>query len=430
MRRHFLPLFVAALIPAAASQAADPTPGAAVANASVTAGGSGTSTDWPMYRGAHHDGTSTEHILKQWPADGPRVVWKIPMGLGFSAISVAGNRAYVNGEKDGKESCYALEADTGKERWVVPIDEKSIKDRQGGDGPRSTPTIDGKYVYVLGTYMKLKCLDAETGNTVWQHDLVSEYKGKVPGWGNAASPVIDGNLIFVSGGPGNALMAFDKTSGSVVWSHGDENHTHSTPTIATIDGVRQVIFFMQPGLVSVEPATGKELWRYAFPYKTSTASSPVVVDGGIVFCSAAYGNGAGACQVTKNADGSFTAKELWRTPGKNQNHWTTPVAVGQNIYGLFKEPSELRCLDAKTGAIRWAQPKFAWQGATTYVDGCILVQDKGGDLVLVEATPDKYHELARCKPLSGKCWTMATVANGRIYARSDTEAVCLDVSVK
>jgi outer membrane protein assembly factor BamB len=228
--------------------------------------------DWPMYRNTSHDGRSDEKILKPWPEGGPKVLWKVPMGAGFSAVSAAGNRAYVNAEKDGAENCYCLDVDTGKTVWAKPIDKRTIHEGQGGNGPRSTPTIDDGKVYLLGTYLKLLCLDAATGDTLWEHDIAKEYRGQLTSaraiktWGAAASAVVDGDLVFATGGgPGETFMAFDKKTGALKWKHGDEVLTHATPTIAEIDGVRQVIFVAQSGLVSCEPATGSELWK--FPIK-------------------------------------------------------------------------------------------------------------------------------------------------------------------
>ena len=264
--------------------------------------------DWPMYRNATHDGHSDEKILKTWPEGGPKVLWKAPMGLGFSAVSVVGNRAFVNGESDGKECCVCLDADTGKEVWKAATD-SSIKDRQGGDGPRSTPTVDGDFVYVLGTHLKLTCLKIADGSVAWSHDLRKEFGGEELQWGNAASPILDGDRLFVNagGGRGQSLLAFDKKTGKDLWAKEDDKVTHSSPTVATIHDVRQVIFLTQRGLVAVKPEDGTELWRWDFSYSTSTASSPIV-GGDFVYCAAAYSVGAGACKMSAVAgDGTFSA---------------------------------------------------------------------------------------------------------------------------
>jgi outer membrane protein assembly factor BamB len=388
-------------------------------------------SDWPQYRGPSHDGSSPESgIVKNWPKSGPKVLWKVPTGAGFAAISVSNDQAFCFIDRDAQEVCISFDAGNGKDLWSHSVD-KSIVDRQGGNGPRSTPAIDGDNVYVLGTYLKLLCLKKSDGSVVWQHDLKKEFAGQIIGWGSAASPLIDGNLIFAcaGGGNGQSLLAFDKKTGQLVWKAEDDKLTHATPVPATIHGVRQIIFFTQSGLVSVVPESGKVLWRYGFPHSTSTAASPIV-GGDIVYCAAAYGVGAGACKVSKTDDG-FSAAEIWRNSGgKMQNHWTTPVYRDGYLYGLYKEPSSLRCIEMATGKEMWSQRGFAWQGATVLVEGHVLVQDDKGALVLVEATPKSFHEVARTQALAGKCWTMPAISNGHVFARSDKEMVCLDLSGK
>ena len=392
-------------------------------------------TDWPQYRGPNHDGSTPEKISLKWPTEGPRQVWKAELGYSFGSFAVAGGKAFcfIQRKVDGqdREVAVALDANSGKELWASPVGQPTY-DKQGGDGPRSTPTVSGGFVYLLGAYQVLSCLDANTGKEIWQRDLVKEFGGTVIRWNHAASPVLDGDLIFVNaGGDGQAFLAFNKKDGKLAWKGGSDKPTHASPVPATILGVRQVIFFTQSGLVSVSTQDGKILWRHPFPYTTSTASDPIVWND-IVYCSAGYGVGGGACQITKTGN-DFSAKELWRHKGGTVNHWTTPVGKDGYLYGIFgfkdfgKAP--LNCVDISTGKEIWSQPGFGSGGGTILVGGThVLVQSDKGPLVLVEATPKGYNELARAQPLGGKCWTMAVVSGGRIFARNTKEGVCLDVA--
>ena len=159
------------------------------------------------------------------------------------------------------------------------------QDNKGGDGPRSTPAFDSGRVYTLSGRLILKCLDATDGKEIWSKDLVKENQAKVIMWENAASPMIDGDMIFVAaGGPEQSLIAFDKKDGHVVWKGQSDGMTHSTPVAATILGERQVVFFTQKGLVSLAANTGKLLWRYPFRYSIFDAMSPIVF-GDMVYCS-------------------------------------------------------------------------------------------------------------------------------------------------
>jgi outer membrane protein assembly factor BamB len=394
--------------------------------------------DWPQYRGPKHDGSTIEKgIAEKWPKGQPKVLWKRPVGKAFGSFAVAGGKAYLFMERGGKEVAVALSPDTGDELWHTPID-KTIFERQGGDGPRTTPTVDGDRVYLLGTYFHLACLNASDGKIIWEKNLAKDHdvpnnNRSIGKWGNAASPIVMGDLVIVNGGgSGQTFLAFNKSDGKLAWKTGDEKITHATPTPATIHGVPQIVFFTQAGLVSLQPETGKELWRHAFPFDTSTASSPIVggKDGDIVFCAAGYGVGAGAFKVTKNGD-TFSAKEFWRTPGENLIHWSTPVYQDGYLYGIFghnqRGTAPLKCLDIENGKEKWSHPGFGSGGGTILVDGHVLVQGDKGELTLVKASPAKYEEVGRFQKLGGKCWTMAIYVDGRIYARSDQEAICIQL---
>jgi outer membrane protein assembly factor BamB len=401
--------------------------------------------DWPQFRGPNHDGASSEKILTAWPAAGLPAIWKEPMTDGFSGITLDGGKAYtleareLNGAE--QEVCVALDANTGHELWAEPLGvaqydgggDSGTPDNNGGDGPRSTPACDGGKVYTYSSRMVLKCMDAASGKQIWACDIKGEYAGHNIHWESAASPLIEGNLVYVAGGgAGEALLAFDKNNGKLVWKGQDDKMTQSTPVSATILGVRQVIFFTQAGLLSVAPDTGAVLWRFPFRFSVATAISPVVC-GDIVYCSAAYGIGTSACKISKTADG-FAAEQVWHQPANVlANHWSTPVYSEGYVYGISGQAkygkAPLVCVEAATGKVVWSQPGFG-PGGCTLVDGCVLVLSDSGDLVLVKATPAAYQEMARSHVLAGKCWNAASVSNGRIYARSTKEGASLDVSVR
>jgi outer membrane protein assembly factor BamB len=292
---------------------------------------------------------------------------------------------------------------------------------------------DGR-VYVFTAKLLVAAFDARSGDEVWRRDLPKQHAGRNISWQNAQSPVIDaGRLHVAGGGPGESLLALDPATGAVLWKTGDEKITHATPIPATIHGVRQIVWLLQSGLVSVDPATGRELWRHAFPYKVSTAASPVV-SGDLVYCSAGYGVGAGAARIAKTGD-AWTAAEAYRFPGNRPlaNHWSTPVLSGGHLYGMFqfKEYGDgpVKCVDIATGAVKWEKAGFG-PGHVILTAGGVLALSDDGHLVLIEPTPAQYKELARAKVLDGKCWTTPVLSGGRVYARSTREAVCLDLGVR
>lgn len=401
--------------------------------------------DWPQYGGPELNRTTPERIGARFPAAGPKAIWRVPMENGFSSIAVSDGRAFTlvlrNSGGAPRETVVAFDAATGKELWSAPLGPVKINDgghqgtpdNNGGDGPRSTPSVVGDHVYVLSAKLVLSCFEAGAGQRVWSKDLIREHAGRNVSWDNAASPLVEGDLVFVGGGgPGQSLLAFNRLTGAVAWKAHDDRITHATPVAATIHGERQVIFFTQAGLVSVKPQDGSLLWRHSFPYRTSTAASPVVA-GDIVYCAAGYGVGATAVRIVQEAN-RFAARELWFSRGNQPvaNHWSTPVYHNGHLYGMFsfKEYGDgpLKCVELATGKVKWEQRGFGAGNAILAGDTVLALSDRG-ELVTVETSPAAYREISRAKVVAGKCWSTPTVANGRIYVRSTKEGACLEAPV-
>jgi len=402
--------------------------------------------DWPQYRGPQGDGICAGNAKLALPASADKVVWKIETKNGFSSFAIANGVAYtqVNRDVNGgpREMLVALDAKTGKELWAADMGigtydgggDDGAPNNDGGDGPRSTPTVDGGKVYVYNQSLVLSCFDAKTGKLLWSRDVTKEHAGQNIGWKSAMSPVIDGDLLFVGGGgPGQSMLGLNKATGAVVWKAHDEMITHATPVVATIQGVRQVIFFMQSGLVAVAPKDGALLWRFPMKHNVSTAASPVV-DGDIVYCSAGYGVGGAACRLLKE-DGKLKPVDLYRIPGDKQiaNHWSTPVLYNGHLYGMFSfkkyGTGPLKCVDIATGKVKWEKSGFG-AGNVILAGNTVVALSDDGQVVLVEAVPAAYKELGRLKVLEGKCWSTPAIAEGRLYVRSTKEGACLDLTGK
>lgn len=394
--------------------------------------------DWPQYNGRASDRVSQEKLAtKSFPKDGPKARWRVETGPGFSSLAVVGKRAYTLVLRDDDEVLVALDAESGKEAWAAKLSEPDYDGgadagedgNDGGDGPRATPSVADGRVFVYDANLVLYAFDATSGKELWKQDIADDFDGKKIQWNNAASALVEGAHVFVvGGGEGESLLAFEAATGKLAWKRGDEKMTHATPIAATLHGKRQVIFFVQSGLIAVEPATGTELWRTEFPYRTSTAASPVV-SGDVVYCSAGYGVGAAAWRIDQK-DGAFVPELLWRAANKNINHWSTPVVHDGHLYGMFsfKEYGKgpLRCIELETGEEKWAEAGFG-PGNVILVGGTLVALSDKGELVLVEPRPDAYHELARADVLPGKCWSMPAFADGAVYLRSTKESVRVDL---
>jgi outer membrane protein assembly factor BamB len=398
--------------------------------------------EWNSYRGPNGNGVTAAAVGKPWTTEGPKAVWTAPATKGFSSVASAGGIAatLMLREHEGSESEHIVvwDAKAGKELWASPLQyvkyqgggDDGTGDNRGGDGPRSTPAIDGGKVYVYGGNLDLSCYDGKTGKVVWKKDIAKDYGGKNISWQNATSPLIEGDLVIVGGGgKGQAFLAFDKKAGTLRWKGEDDTITHATPVPATIHGERQIIFFTKEGLAALSPKGGKVLWRQPFKFNVSTAASPVVSDN-IVFCSAGYGVGGGAYEVIKKGS-AWSTTELWRKEGNDvANHWSTPVAKDGMLYGMFQFKNygngPVKCVDIKTGDIKWSQEGFGPGNIILAGDTLLALSDKG-ELVQIAASPEGYKELARADVLEGKCWSTPTLIPGHIFARSTTQAACFAI---
>ena len=403
--------------------------------------------DWNQYHGRGSDNKTDELISSAtWLEKSSSQRWKISTPLGFSSFSSAGTKAFTliaEEDEDGlmREVCISLNTKTGKRlwsTWLCRMDYKSgggnsgAPNNNGGDGPRSTPSVlDGK-VWVYDSDMNLYCIDAANGKILWEVKVLKEHNGQNIKWKNSSAPLIEGELVIVyGGGAGQSMLAFNRISGKLVWKNGDETATHATPVATTIHGIRQIIFFCTSGLVSVDPKNGRELWRQAFPFKVSTAASPVVADD-LIYCSAGYGVGAGLYKISKKGN-QFSSSEVWRKKNDMFNHWSTPIHHNGHLYGMFSFKKygngPLQCIELKTGKIKWSHDGYGPGNVILSGDHLIALADDGF-LAVVKASPSKYNELARKKVLKGKCWSTPILSNGLVLARSTEEAVCLDARAR
>jgi outer membrane protein assembly factor BamB len=384
--------------------------------------GAALAADWPQFRGPNRDGISRETgLLKNWPAGGPKVVWKAPAGEGFSHLTVAKGRLFTLYGEGSNEVAVAYDAATGKQIWKTPLGSKFLSDQ--GNGPRSTPTVDGDMVYTLTASGRLAALNAADGKKVWQRDLRGELGAEPPQWGISTSPLVEGNLLLadVGGSGGRSLVAFDKKTGKTVWATQNEQAGYSAPIAITVGGVRQIIFFTGRAVLSVSPKDGKLLWRK--PWETDwdvNAATPIFVAPDKLYVSSGYSTGAALFRI-KVEGGKASADEVWRNR-RMKNQFSSSVLHNGHIYGF--DNSVLKAIDVNTGEEVWKESGFG-HGSLILADGHLVVLSERGKLLLVEATPAGYREKGSSQILSGKCWTGPTVANGRLYLRNEEQLLAL-----
>ena len=403
-------------------------------------------TEWPQWRGPNRDGVSGEvGILKAWPPNGPKMLWRVPLGEGFSGISVSQGRVYTMFSKGDDEFVVCLDATDGREIWRFRSD-STYYEYEGGNGPRSTPTIDGDLLFAISAQGKLYALNAASGQEVWSHDLPRKFGSKMPRWGYSISPLVDGESLLVEiGGKGEkSIVALNKNSGDVIWSSHKDKLGYSSPIAITVDGVRQIIFLTGTNLVSVSPTDGTIYWKYSWQTRGRlgydvNAATPVFIPPDKVFISTGYGTGAAVLQmrdfVSYNDDRAATdqikanrdtvrIEEIWKSPIM-ENKLASSVLYENHLYGF--DNSILKCIEANTGEEKWKSRGFG-MGTVILADGHLILLSGQGKLGLAEATPAGYIEKASAKVLSGRCWTVPTLANGKLYVRNLEEIVCLDMT--
>jgi outer membrane protein assembly factor BamB len=383
--------------------------------------------DWPQWRGPNRDGISRETgLLKNWPKEGPKVLWRAPSGEGYAAIVIAKGRGYTMIGQSGNEFLICFDPANGKEVWRLKTDGIFYNDQ--GNGPRSTPVVDGDFVFGLSGNGKLHAANVKDGKAVWSHDLSGEYGGKIPTWGISTTPLVEGEMLIVDvgGKSGHSVMAFDKRSGKVLWKSESDTPGYSAPIAITVSGVRQVLVFTGSGLVSVAPADGKFFWRYDWETRYDVnAATPVFIPPDKIFISSGYGKGAALLQ-TQAGNGKATMQEVWKSR-EMKNHFSSSILHNNYLYGF--DDAFLTCLDIASGQPKWQQRGFN-KGSLLYADGHLIVLGEYGNLALVEATPAGYKEKASVQVLKGKSWTMPTLANGKLYLRNQSEMLCLEVAAK
>lgn len=381
--------------------------------------------DWPRWRGPDLNGISKETgWTTQFPASGPKVLWKANVGTGFSSIAVANGRAYSMGNKADTDTVYCFDAETGKVLWrhAYPCE---LLDKYYEGGPGSTPTVDGDRVYTFSKTGELFCLDATGGKVIWSKNLARELGAKLPTWALAGSVLVEGDRLLLN--LGDAGTAVDKQTGKVLWTSGKGPAGYATPVPFGSGDDRAVAIFGEKHVCAVRVQDGKELWRH--PWKTSyevNGADPIVLDarGERVFISSGYNRG---CALLRIADGKPAV--LWENKNM-RNQFNPSVRIDGHIYGIDddagKNNTSLKCVDLETGAVRWSEPtRF---GSLLAADGKLIVLNERGLLMIVEAAPGAAKVLARAQVLGGKCWTTPALANGRIYCRNAAgDLVCLDV---
>lgn len=398
--------------------------------------------DWPQFHGPNRDSICREQgLLSEWPEEGPKLLWKIEgLGRGFSGISIAAGRIFTMGDRPvdgGQEAQFviAYNLDNRRELWATRVGPPFQT------GPRCTPTVDGDLLYVIGTEGDLLCLQAASGETKWQKDLVDDFGGKImTGWKFCESPLVDGGRLICTPGADDAVMvAMNKITGKVIWQtsvpdlgdKGADGAGYSSPVVAEIDGVRQYIQLVGRGVISVEAETGRFLWGYNGVANNIANIPTPIVAGNYVFCTTAYNTGSALLEIERHGD-AFKAQEMYFiNPRDFANHHGGVVRVGEHVYGGHgSNKGDPACIELATGKIVWKERSPSRGSAgVLYADGHLIFRYDRGEVLLVEADPTEFRIKGRFSPISGEgpAWPHPVIHKGKLYLRHGDVLGCYDV---
>ena len=394
--------------------------------------------DWPQWRGQNRDGHSRETgLLKEWPKEGPKLIWQMKdVGSGYSTPSISSGRIFLMSNSGlADEFVIAFDAKDGKKIWSVRIGKVGNPDQKPPfPEARSTPTVDGALLYALGSDGDLVCLETKTGKERWRKSLRSDYGG-IPGtWAYAESPLVDGDtLVCVPGGKEATMVALNKQNGEVIWKSavpGGDTAGYASTITTKVGDIKQYVAYTVNGLVGVNAKNGKFLWRYE-KVKGALGMSimtPVAHDGYIYVGGTRVGGGA---VLLKANQGAITAEEAYFDP-KLPIAIGGAVLVGDHLYGCGQ--STIMCVNFKTGRILWNERSIA-PASLCYAEGLLYLHGEGGDVALIEASPEAYRERGRFTPLDQpkhgntmeKSWAYPVIADGRLYIRDLNSLWCYNI---
>jgi outer membrane protein assembly factor BamB len=387
-----------------------------------------TVADWPGFRGPDRDGiVRGVWIATDWSESPPDKLWRRPIGPGWSSFAVHGDLLYTQEQRGSDELVACYNVNTGQRVWRHR-DAARFWESNAGAGPRATPTLSNGHVYTLGATGIVNALNATDGAVVWSRNAASDTGVKVPSWGFASSPLVVDNLVIVA--TAGRLVAYDHATGQPRWLGPAGGSGYSSPHLATIDKVKQVLLLDGDGAISVAPATGTQLWKY--PWPSDGIVQPALTADGDVLIGTGSGIGAGVgmgvrrIAVAQGA-GGWTAEERWTSVGLKP--YFNDFVVHQG-YAFGFDGGILACIDLADGKRKWKGGRYGHGQLILLADqDLLLVLSEKGELALVAAAPDQFSELAQFAAVEGKTWNHPVLVGDVLLVRNGQEMVAFRLSL-
>ena len=384
-------------------------------------------SDYPQFlgpsRNAQVDGLK---LSRNWASNKPELIWRRPMGAGWSGFAISGYFAVTQEQQEELELVTAYHLRTGDLIWRHE-DRTRYETFIAGVGPRATPTIAGGRVFALGATGILNCLDLENGKRIWSRNIASDNDALIPEWGFSGSPlVLDNKVIVCAGGVSErSLVAYAVENGEFIWGGGTARAHYSSPFLTVLKGTQQVLIFNAQGIDSHDPQAGTLLWHHPWKLGHPHVAMPVVLPNERIAVSSGYGTGCELIELKRADDGSFTPTTVWKSL-RLKAKFTNFIHHQGYLYGL--DDGVMVCIDADDGSLRWKKGSYG-HGQQILVEGLLVVTAENGDIVLLEPVPEENRELERLPALDGKTWNPPALAQEYLVIRNHMEAACYRLPV-
>ncbi len=415
--------FLATLDHSPAQDVSAPTVSAAI-EVPVEVGAS----DWAEFRGPRRDGVVRGvRFSADWAARPPKELWRHQVGPAWSSFTAVDRYVFTQEQRGDVEVVVCYDGETGKQCWIneTPV---RFDEAVSGAGPRATPTYFERQLYTTGATGIVQCLQADTGRTVWSRDLQKDTQAKLPVWGFSSSPLIvaDQVIVFAGDPAGQSVIAYSRQGGEVLWAAGRGRMSYSSPQKAQLGERDVVLMLSEVGLEVFDPNAGNLIWTYDWQVQAMRIVQPLLLDDQQLILGEDY-SGCRMIQVDTQSE-AWSSRDVWSST-QLKPYFNDFVYYQGHCYGF--DGKIFTCLDAATGQRRWKGGRFGFGQILLIEDmGALLLLVESGDVILLQATPEKLVELGRFHAISGKTWNHPVIAHDKLYVRSGEEAACYQLPVE
>lgn len=402
-------------------------------HAALSAGALGGDTSWTRWGGPTGDfHVAGPELVEAWPESGPRKLWEVELGEGYSALLCRGDRLYTAYSDEGNEIVVALDRKDGSLVWDYAYEAGKYPDVTDhfGKGPNATPLLVGERLVTVGISGKVTCLKAESGDASWALDLHQKFgrQKRREEYGYSGIPLeYGGRILVLVGGDQHAVVALDPADGSVEWGSAPGRVSYAPPALLRLGGVDQLVYFSPTEVIGLDPTNGEQLWSYPVVCVTENNLTPVALcpeDHLWVACQ--LDGGTRVLKIAREGD-AFRATALWESKTLKQGHWPS-IVLGDHVYGSLGDSNSM------FGAVNWRTGETAWKergfhaAQVLYADGRIVLIEESGQVAMLRVTPEGARVLCTAQVLESISWTVPTLVDGILYVRDRKRIVALDLA--